>query len=131
MPPSKHPRSTKWSVAGLSGWQKRDPVLTEKESHPTDTAETCDKSHCNRADSEADSQKGKKSFWSKVFAGHVGRDLEKDIRDVEDAEDYIVVESREPQVFLQASQSRIAWTMVSKAVSADRMKVPYLYWYGR
>lgn len=60
------------------------------------------------ADAEAEGYRGDVPAWADVFAGHVGGDLEEDVRDVEDGEDFVVVVAREAEVGFEAGEFGVA-----------------------
>jgi len=63
----------------------------------------------NRAYTECQGDSWDEPTRSNDLAQHVARNLEDDVRDVKDGEDFVVVVAFETQVFLETCQSCIAF----------------------
>lgn len=69
----------------------RNRIPTEEEAHTTDLRECVDKSSSQRADSEGQSRSWEEPPRAHLFAQDIQRNLENDVRDIEDTEDCVVV----------------------------------------
>jgi hypothetical protein len=67
------------------------------------------KSSADREDAECKRSGGNEPARAKIFAGHVARQLEDDVADVEGAQDGVVVVAFEIEIFLKSRKSGIAW----------------------
>ena len=55
-------------------------------------------------DTESECDPRDEPSWTDPFTSHVGRNLEDDVRDVEDGQDFVVVVSLQMQVFLESGE---------------------------
>jgi hypothetical protein len=76
----------------------------EKEPHARSAVDVGHECGTDRADTKAKREKGNVPPWAEPFAGHVGRDFEEDIRDIEDGENFVVVIASQAKIGLETSQ---------------------------
>ena len=66
-------------------------ILTEEEAHSTDLGECVDERGSERADAKGQGRSWEEPAWAHLLAQYVQRNLENDVRDVEHAQDCVVV----------------------------------------
>lgn len=89
----------------------------EQEAHAACLGTSLNERSANRADSKAKSCCGQEPTWADDLAANRCRDLEDDIRDVEDRQDHVVIVALQVKVPLEAGKARIACHFVSSAIT--------------